>query len=94
MNIIQLINHQHLTYEDLLERTGIPASTLDDILSGKADLKRCQGKTLYKLAQGTGVRMEYIMRLEPVIRHSEKHEIYDVLPAELRHALMEFIGEM
>lgn len=94
MNIIELINHQQLTYEDLLERTGIPASTLDDILSGKADLKRCQGKTLFKLAKGIGVRMEDVVRLEPVIRHSEKPDIYNELPPELQRAVMEFIEHM
>ena len=50
MTICDMINHAGISFEELCKTTGIPASTLSDILSGKAELTHCQARTIQKLS--------------------------------------------
>ena len=52
------------TFDELCRTTGIPASTLSDIMSGKAVLSHCQARTIQKLATGLGLSMDELMKMD------------------------------
>jgi len=56
------------TFDELCSVTGIPSSTLSDIMSGKAALSHCQARTVRKLAHGLGLSMEELMAMEDDLR--------------------------
>lgn len=66
MTIKDVTRFLGLSYEDLLYDTGLPESTLSDILSGKTDLRRCRALTMNKLSNALGLTPDAIMSLEPV----------------------------
>lgn len=51
-------------FDELCRTTGIPASTLSDIMSGKAVLSHCQARTIQKLAAGLGLSMDELMKMD------------------------------
>ena len=60
---------------ELCKTTGIPASTLSDILSGKAELTHCQARTIQKFSHGIGLSMDELMELDSLARSvPEKNE--------------------
>lgn len=75
MTICDMINHAGLSFEELCKKTEIPASTLSDILSGKAELTHCQARTIQKLSHGIGLSMDELMELDSLARSvPEKNE--------------------
>ena len=75
MTICDMINHAGLSFEELCKTTGIPTSTLSDILSGKAELTHCQARTIQKLSHGIGLSMDELMELDSLARSvPEKNE--------------------
>lgn len=62
-----VVNNKGYSFTELVKESGLPASTLSDILSGKTELKNCKARTLRKLADGLDVSMEELLSLEPVI---------------------------
>ena len=67
MSIKEIINDASVSFEDLCVSTGIPSSTLSDILSGKTELSHCQARTLQKLAKGLGMSMEDVLEMDAVL---------------------------
>lgn len=56
-----LMQKKHLTRSDLHKMTGIPESTLRDILSGKARIERCETLTLVLIASVLDTTVEEIL---------------------------------
>lgn len=61
MYLIELMNARHMSRADLSNLSGVPESTLRDILSGKAQLDRCEAATLYNIAEALDVSIEDIL---------------------------------
>ncbi len=61
MYLIELMNTRHMSRADLSGLSGVPESTLRDILSGKAQLDRCEAATLYSIAEALDVSIEDIL---------------------------------
>lgn len=59
--LTEYMQKQNITKYRLAKNTGIPYTTLTDILSGKADIKKCSAETVYKLAKEFGVSMESLV---------------------------------
>ena len=57
----QLMNDRHMTRADLSRLSGIPESTLRDILSGRAWIDRCAAGTLLRLAAALNTTIENIL---------------------------------
>ena len=55
MYLIELMNARHMSRTDLSDLSGVPESTLRDILTGKAQLDRCEAATLYSIAEALDV---------------------------------------
>ena len=61
MYLHDLMKEQHLTRAELCRRSGIPESTLRDILSGKVQIDHCEAGTLYCLADVLDTTVEDIL---------------------------------
>ena len=61
MYLIELMNARHMSRTDLSDLSGVPESTLRDILTGKAQLDRCEAATLYSIAEALDVSIEDIL---------------------------------
>lgn len=54
--------------------SGVPYSTLSDILRGKTPLNKCTAETVYRLAKTLGVSMEEL--LEPCMEERAEFELF------------------
>ena len=65
MYLIELMNARHMSRTDLSDLSGVPESTLRDILTGKAQLDRCEAATLYSIAEALDVSICKNLLLTP-----------------------------
>ena len=63
--INEIMRKKNLTRYQLSRMTGIPYTTINDICRGKADLKKCNADTVYRIAKALEVSMEDL--LEPYL---------------------------
>ena len=68
MTIQDLIFKAGFSFDELRNATGIPVSTLSDILSGKAELSHCQARTVRRLAAGLGLSTDELLEIDESIR--------------------------
>ena len=86
MTVSELMNEKKITKYRLSKDSGVPYTTVNDICSGKAQLKKCSAETVYKLAKALDVSME--MLTESGIRAAEReHSFEHDLPDYLQHDL-------
>ena len=94
MNIRDVTNYAGISFDRLVERTGIPASTLSDIMSGRSDLSRCQARTLRKLADGLELSIEELLDLEAFTQELPSPTIRPVHKLIAPHAFIFFRNSM
>ena len=68
MTIKDIFNELDCNVDFFAFTSGIPESTLSDILNGETDLRYCQAKTINKLAKAMDLTVDEILHLEPVSR--------------------------
>ena len=61
MYLMNLMNEQYMTRADLSMMSGVPDSTLRDILCGKAQIDHCEAATIYGIADALGTTVEDIL---------------------------------
>ena len=61
MYLMNLMNKKCMTRADLSMMSGVPDSTLRDILSGKAQIDHCEAATIYGIADALGTSVEDIL---------------------------------
>ena len=59
--INQLMQEKKLSKYRLAKNSGIPYTTVNDICSGHAQLSKCSGETIYKIAKALNVSMEKLI---------------------------------
>jgi len=64
MSFITLVRQQKMSGYRLSKKSGIPQTTVTDLLSRKASLLKCNAETLYRLARVLGVSMEDLLESE------------------------------
>ncbi len=95
MNIIsKYLADNGISRYSFAKTSGIPYSTLCDICSGKATLKNCSAKTIYKLSKASGLSAEDILASA-----CEKRESFDWFKSEVCHEVkrkgeLKFIEEI
>ncbi len=67
--IDKLIREKGITKYRLAKDSGVPYSTVNDIISGKTSLEKCSAETVYKLAEALEMPMEDLLKpyMEPRI---------------------------
>ena len=61
MTINKLLDEKQMTKYRLAKSSGVSQTTVNDICSGKVNIRNCTGETLYRLAQALGVSMESLL---------------------------------
>ena len=59
--INDLMKNKNITKYRLSKNSGIPYSTLTDIISGKAQLEKCSAETVYRLSKELEISMEDLL---------------------------------
>ena len=62
MTINELLAEKEMTKYRLAKSSGVSQTTINDICSGKVNIRNCTGETLYRLAQALGVSVESLLR--------------------------------
>ena len=63
MYLMNLMNEHCMTRADLSMMSGVPDSTLRDILSGKAQIDHCAAATIYGIADALGTTHQNVSKL-------------------------------
>ena len=85
---MELMKNNNITKYKLSKESGIPYSTLSDIISGKTELTKCNAETVYKLAQSLNVTMEDL-----VLPYMLRKENFDIFKSNVCHQL-KLLGDM
>lgn len=60
--VTNLLKKQNITQYRLSKLSGIPYTTINDICSSRADIRKCSVDTVYKIAKALDVSMEEILQ--------------------------------
>ena len=72
MRINEIIVQSGITKYRLAKISGVPHATLNDLCSGKSQIEKCSGETLYRLAKALKVSIE--MLLESAMEQKIEYE--------------------
>lgn len=61
MTIQEMLQERNMSIYMLSKASAVPYATCNDIVSGKAQLKKCSAETVYKIAQALNVSMEAVL---------------------------------
>lgn len=61
MRINEIIVQSGITKYRLAKISGVPHATLNDLCSGKSQIEKCSGETLYRLAKALEVSIEVLL---------------------------------
>ena len=86
MSINEILSNIGMTKYRLAKLSGIPHATLSELCSGKTNIEKCSGETLYKIAKVLNVSMESLLddRMATILR--ERSYEYG-LPSYLQYDL-------
>ena len=62
MLINEQLEMQKMTKYRLSKDSGVPQATINDICSGKADIKKCSVDNVYRIAKALGVTVEELLK--------------------------------
>ena len=82
MLIAEIIQTRNISKYRLSKNSGVPYTTLTDIISGKAQLEKCSAETVYKLAKELHISMEEL--LSPYL---EKRCSFELFKSNVCHQL-------
>ena len=82
MIINEIMQNRNISKYRLSKSSGIPYTTLSDIISGKALLSKCSAETVYKLSQELQISMEEL--LAPYL---EKRCSFELFKSNVCHQL-------
>ena len=86
MLISTILKEKNMTQYKLAVQSGVPQSTLSDILNGKTRIEKCSGETLYKLSLVLGVTIEELIQdsiERAAIERSWEHGLPEYLQNDL-----------
>lgn len=83
MTFLDLLAYKKMTVSSLSVKSGIPRSTLADIVSGKSDILECSGKTLLAISKCLNMTIEELLALE-------REEAKTLLPGFLLDSIVQY----
>lgn len=75
MDLKKHLKSRGITILNLSRETGIPRTTLEDIVNGKVDLKDCKYRTLKKISDYTEVPIDVIVEEDGVVYYPVEEKI-------------------
>jgi hypothetical protein len=86
MTFKQIVFEQNLTGYRLSKLSGVPQMIIIDLISGKADVLKCNAFTLYKISKALGLTMESL--IDEVQKKEEAKPLdFDVFRSNICHIL-------
>lgn len=86
MSLKKLLEERKISVNQCSKLSGIPYTTLLEVVNGKTKIEKCTAETVYKLAEVLGVSMEEVMR----IGESETKQIsFETFKGNVCHLLKE-----
>ena len=79
-----ILKDKSITRYRLSKLSGIPYTTINDICSGKADIRKCSVDSVYRISKALGVTVEEL--LEP---YYENRPDYELFKSNICHRLKE-----
>lgn len=80
MRLRKLLEKKRMSVYQAAKVSGIPYTTLNEIVNGKTSLERCSAETVYKLAKAIDLSMEEL--LAPYL---EKRPSFDIFRSNICH---------
>lgn len=84
MMISEIMQKRNISKYRLSKNSGIPYTTLIDIINGKARLEKCSAETVYKLSHALNIPME-----ELLAPYFEKRCSFELFKSNVCHHLKE-----
>lgn len=84
MSINSLLREKRISKYRLSKESKIPYTTINDICSGKADLRKCSVDTVYRIAQVLGVSVE-----ELILPFYQERVDFELFKSAICHKLKE-----
>jgi transcriptional regulator with XRE-family HTH domain len=88
MNLRELADKKGLSGYALSHLSGIPQTTITDLLSGQANLLKCNAETLFRLSQSLGLSVDELIMEDFISQHSSV--AFDVFRNNVSHRLKSF----
>lgn len=80
--INSLLKEKNMSRYQLSKLTGIPYTTVSDLVSGKADIRKCSVDTIYRISKVLGVTVDSI-----ISPYYEKRPDFDLFKSNVCHEL-------
>lgn len=74
MSLKKLLREKNISVYQLAKVSGVPYATTNELCNCKADIKRCNAETVYRIAKALDVSMESL--LEPELAYRPDFENY------------------
>jgi DNA-binding Xre family transcriptional regulator len=91
MTLNYLLESKKMTKYRLSKLSGVPFTNISEITTGKSDIKKCTGETLYKLAKALDVTIEDLLAESMVKRPSFEWFKSEICHEVKRHGDLDFI---
>ncbi|MCF0150592.1 MAG: helix-turn-helix transcriptional regulator [Firmicutes bacterium] len=74
MTLKRLLDEKKMTQYRLAKHSGVPYTTINDIINGASKLEKCSAETVYRLAKSLDITVEEL--LEPYMHKRVSFELY------------------
>ena len=82
--IKKILDEKNISVYKLAKLSGIPYSTLSDIVNGVTELHTCNANTVYRLSKALNVSMETLMELS-----NSTFDDFEVFKSNIKHEIKE-----
>ena len=86
MHLNDILSEKNMSKYRLAKESGIPKTTIIDICSQKADIRKCSVETIYRIAKVLEVPMETLVRDEiEATDYNANHPSFDIFKSNICH---------
>lgn len=80
--LIDLLNEKKLSVYQCSKLSGIPYTTLLELVNNKTNIEKCTAETVYRLAKTLGVDMEYLLQRNDI-------DEFETFKSNVKHLIKE-----
>lgn len=80
--LIDLLNDKNMSVYQCSKISGIPYTTLLEVVNGKTDINKCSAETVYRLAKALNIDMESLLQKNDI-------DEFETFKSSIKHSLKE-----
>lgn len=80
--LIDLLNEKNMSVYQCSKISGIPYTTLLEVVNGKTDINKCSAETVYRLAKALNIDMESLLQRNDI-------DEFETFKSNIKHLLKE-----